>query len=220
MNPLNLFILSSQLALSVFVAANPIVSNNGLSPLLTVSKKCTKGDPPLNKPFYLWTLQKDGKQLTISSDGQAQVGVDGGAVLIARFEDTPVGSTTPWYGNLGGRVPNSQWTLHGYFKVRPDPQKTNGGGYALKFDQLSADPPTDNSIYEHLQWTYDCKYGSPILRAIDFADGTDFMGCAVDDGGDGGALNIAFEVGASTYFNQRCNNKIPYLYIDYDVRSD
>jgi hypothetical protein len=83
MNPLNLFILSSQLALSVFVAANPTVQKKDNRPPET---QCKKGHLYINKSFNLYTTQTDGSQLMIALTGQVQVGVDSGSPVIARFD--------------------------------------------------------------------------------------------------------------------------------------
>jgi hypothetical protein len=82
--------------------------------------------------------------------------------------------------------------MHGYFEIRKDAE-TSGGGYAFKFGQLHADPPTDNRIYKHL-WSYECKDGSPILKATSFQDGTNFIGCTVDDGVNKNGLNVYFRL--------------------------
>jgi hypothetical protein len=112
MNPLNVFILVSQLSLGLCVAASPSVAQRAPETLCDMQKTYA------GRLFNLYTTQADEEKLIVTEDGTVQFGGKDGYSFTASFVDEPAGSTPehrirfPWHGNL--RVMDAKGKLSQY----------------------------------------------------------------------------------------------------------
>jgi hypothetical protein len=215
MNPLNLFILVSQLSLGLYVAASPSVPSVAQRP---PEKLCDMQKRYAGKLFNLYTTQTGGEKVMVTKDGNVQVGGNGGNggyPFTASFVDEPAGSTPehripfPWTGSLRVLDDKGQLLQYAYLSPRPNPD-VSGGGFALRVKVPPEKQPPATEWKRDVVFGFNCISDSPTLLTTNLDDSR-MMGCAVE----GGALNIAYGVRADATFNSRCNHIFEYLWIAY-----
>jgi hypothetical protein len=180
MNPLNLFILVSQLSLGLYVAASPSTANPDPETF------CDRSKTYAGRKFNLYTsTDYYTDRLMISDDGRVQDGRNDGYVLTAKFAEKPTGSEPyPWYGNLQAMDANNKWSQYGYLLSRPE---ISGGGYNLMFKVPEKIQPPETRWKSGVTFGFDCVGGRPILIVKNLAN-SQVTGCDVK----GGGLNVCF----------------------------